>query len=97
MMNFTRLLMLLVVVAIAATLAGCGAAPVKVNIPVAVGCLGDVPARPVNTFGTGPYPGDKAAAQAALQDSSAWEGYATSLEAAMAGCEKKPVTTKEKQ
>jgi hypothetical protein len=55
-------------------------------LPVAVGCVGELPARPANTFGTGAYPGDKAAAQAALVDSAAWEGYATKLEVVVAGC-----------
>lgn len=67
-------------------LAGCAAEPQKVSIPVTVGCVGAVPARPVNTFGAGAYPGDKAAAQAALIDSAAWEGYATKLEVVIAGC-----------
>lgn len=69
-------------------LTGCAAAPKteRVEIPVAVPCVGEVPARPINTFGTGTYPGDKAAAQAALIDSAAWEGYATKLEVIIAGC-----------
>lgn len=67
-------------------LAGCAAEPQKVSIPVTVGCVGAVPARPVNTFGAGAYPGDKAAAQAALIDAAAWEGYATKLEVVIAGC-----------
>lgn len=73
----------------AALLSGCATtrpAPETVQVPVAVGCLGDVPARPMNRYGAGPYPGDKAAAQLALQDSAAWEVYSTGLEAAMAGC-----------
>lgn len=71
-------------------LAGCAATPEgeRVEIPVAVPCVGEVPARPVNTFGTGAYPGDKAAAQAALIDAAAWEGYATKLEVIIAGCAK---------
>lgn len=71
-------------------LAGCASAPKteRVEIPVAVPCVGEVPARPINTFGTGAYPGDKAAAQAALIDSAAWEGYATKLEVIIAGCSK---------
>jgi hypothetical protein len=72
-------------------LTGCATKPETVQIPVTVGCVGEVPARPVNTFGAGPYPGDKAAAQAALIDSSAWEGYATKLEVIIAGC---PAKTK---
>lgn len=67
-------------------LAGCAAEPRKVPVPVAVGCVGAVPARPVNTFGAGVYPGDKAAVQAALIDSAAWEGYALKLELVIAGC-----------
>ncbi len=70
-------------------LAGCAAEPQKVSVPVAVGCVGAVPARPVNTFGAGAYPGDKAAAQAALIDGAAWEGYALQLEVIIAGCPKK--------
>lgn len=67
-------------------LAGCATEPQKVSVPVTVGCVGQVPARPVNTFGAGAYPGDKVAAQAALIDSAAWEGYATKLEVVIAGC-----------
>lgn len=67
-------------------LGGCAAEQHKISVPVAVGCVGEVPARPVNTFGAGAYPGDKAAAQAALIDSAAWEGYALQLEIIIAGC-----------
>lgn len=67
-------------------LAGCASEPQKIPMPVAVGCVGPVPSRPVNTFGAGAYPGDKAAAQAALIDSAAWEGYALQLEVIIAGC-----------
>ena len=67
-------------------LAGCAGEPQKVSVPVTVGCVGKTPARPVNTFGAGAYPGDKAAAQASLIDSAAWEGYATKLEVVIAGC-----------
>lgn len=71
-------------------LAGCATTPepITVEIPVMVPCVGVVPVRPVNTFGTGSYPGDKAAAQAALTDSAAWEGYATKLEVVIAGCQR---------
>ena len=73
-------------------LAGCVHDPVKpeiVYVPVAVGCLGKKPARPVPKFGIGEYPGDKVAAQRALSDASEWEGYAVGLEATMAGCTEK--------
>ena len=70
-------------------LAGCAAEPQKVPVPVAVGCVGEEPARPINTFGAGTYPGDKAAAQAALVDGAAWEWYALKLEVIIAGCPKK--------
>lgn len=70
-------------------LAGCASEPQKIPMPVAVGCVGKEPARPVSTFGTGAYPGDKAAAQAALIDGAAWEGYALQLEVIIAGCPKK--------
>lgn len=86
----------LMVCAALALMAGCGAAPLKceptpvVEVPVAIGCLGDAPARPVKTYGAGNYPGDKAAAQSALIDAAAWEGYAVGLEAAQAGCDHKP-------
>jgi len=70
-------------------LAGCAAERQKVPLPVAVGCVGKVPVRPVNTFGAGAYPGDKAAAQAALIDGAAWEGYALKLEVVIAGCPRK--------
>lgn len=85
----------ILVVALAVALAGCGTMPrfepQIVKVPVQVGCLGDAPSRPVNTFNVGAYPGEKAAAQAALVDAAAWEGYAIGLEAAQAGCDKKPV------
>lgn len=71
-------------------LAGCASAPrtlKHVDVPVAVGCLGKAPARPVSKYGVGTWPGDKAAAQLALKDANAWERYAISLESAMAGCE----------
>jgi len=68
-------------------LAGCATKPAAVPVPVVVGCVGEVPARPVNTFGAGVYPGDKAAAQAALIDSALWESYALKLEVIIAGCQ----------
>jgi hypothetical protein len=81
------------VVALAAAMTGCGAMPQCdpqiVKVPVPVGCLGDAPVRPVNTFNVGAYPGEKAAAQAALVDAAAWEGYAIGLEVAQAGCDRK--------
>lgn len=69
-------------------LAGCAStpAPQVVNVPVHVPCLGALPERPAPQFGTGPYPGDKEAAKLAVLDSLAFQGYATKLEAAMAGC-----------
>ena len=70
-------------------LAGCATTPAPVPVPVSVGCVGALPARPANTFGAGAYPGDKLAAQAALIDSAAWEGYALNLEAVIAGCPRK--------
>lgn len=69
-------------------LVGCATKPQPVPVPVSVGCVGNLPSRPVNTFGAGAYPGDKAASQAALIDSAAWEGYATKLEVVIAGCPK---------
>ena len=84
----------LMIVALAAAMSGCGVIPrcesQVVKVPVPVGCLGSTPARPVNTFNVGVYPGEKAAAQAALVDAAAWEGYAIALEVAQAGCYKKP-------
>jgi starvation-inducible outer membrane lipoprotein len=73
-------------------LAACNTVPkvVEVKVPVAVGCLGDKQKRPEPKFGTGPYPGDKVAAQVALQDYAAMDGYATGLEVAMSGCDPKP-------
>lgn len=79
--------MKLILIALALLLTGCASTkPPTVSIPVAAGCVGELPARPVNAFGTGAYPGDKAAAQSALVDSAAWEGYATKLEVVIAGC-----------
>lgn len=69
-------------------LAGCASGPPAVSVPVTVGCVGPLPARPATLFGTGAYPGDKGAAQAALLDATAWEGYATKLEVVIAGCTK---------
>ena len=67
----------------------CASVPCKtdrIDMPVEVPCLGAKPARPAPTFGAGAYPGEKAAAQAALIDALAWGKYAIGLEAAMAGC-----------
>ena len=55
-----------------------------------VGCVGAVPALSASTFDAGAYTGDKAAAQAALIDSAAWEGYALKLDVVIAGCRKQP-------
>ena len=77
---------------LALALAGCAStreAGIPASVPVTVGCVGAVPARPVNTFGAGAYPGDKAAAQAALIDSAAWEGYSLKLEVIIVGCPRK--------
>lgn len=87
-----------VVVALVIALTGCGVMPrcepqPPVKVPVAVGCLGETPKRPANTFNVGAYPGEKAAAQAALVDAAAWEGYAIGLEVAQAGCDKKPTAS----
>jgi hypothetical protein len=77
-----------------ALLAACNTVPkkevVEVKVPVAVGCLGPTPKRPAPKFGIGPYPGDKVAAQLALGDYVAMDKYATGLEVAMAGCDRKP-------
>jgi hypothetical protein len=67
-------------------LVGCDTVPREVDVPVAVGCLGAMPTRPVSRYGVGDWPGDKAAAQLALTDANAWEQYAAGLEAAQAGC-----------
>lgn len=70
-----------------ALLAGCATKPpLEVNIPVTVPCVGELPARPGSTFGAGKWPGDKAAAQAALIDAALWQGYAVKLEVVVAGC-----------
>ena len=74
---------------LAALLAGCGAAPVKpveVQVPVTAPCIGIVPDRPGSTFGAGKWPGDAAAAQAALIDAALWQSYATKLEVVISGC-----------
>jgi hypothetical protein len=79
----------------ALALAGCATTQPKcepaqiVEKAVAIGCLGDTPDEPVDQVGAGEYPGDKAAAQAALIDAAAWKGYAVKLKAAQAGCDKK--------
>jgi hypothetical protein len=71
-------------------LVGCGSTPAPTaSVPVAIGCLGAVPARPVDQFGVGPHPGEKAAAQAALLDLGAYKKYSTGLEVAMTGCRPK--------
>ncbi len=90
-----RAALLLVVLALAGC---CTTKPaVTVEIPVKVGCLGDRPTKPVAQFGIGTYPvkpdgkdDDKKAAQIALADASAWEGYATKLEVMSAGCDPAP-------
>jgi hypothetical protein len=71
---------------IACMLAGCATKPVTVQVPVSVPCVGTVPDRPGSTFGAGKWPGDKAAAQAALIDAALWQGYAIKLEVVVAGC-----------
>jgi hypothetical protein len=78
----------LAAVALTLALAGCATKPptVEVKIPVAVPCAGELPARPGSTFGAGKWPGDKAAAQAALIDAALWQGYAVKLEVVVAGC-----------
>ena len=74
---------------------GCAAPAPKpesvqlVSKAVAVGCLGDQPARPVDVFRSGAYPGEKAAAQAALIDREAWRTYALRLEVSQEGCDRK--------
>lgn len=75
-------------------LAGCATAPAPrapetTKVAVSVSCLGDTGVRPLNTFNHGDYPGEAAAAKAALVDAAAWEGYAIGLEVAMSGCAKK--------
>jgi hypothetical protein len=70
---------------IACTLAGCATKPTAM-VPVSVPCVGAVPDRPGSAFGAGKWPGDKAAAQAALIDAALWQGYATKLEVVVAGC-----------
>lgn len=69
-----------------AALAGCATKPITVQVPVTVPCVGALPERPGSTFGAGKWPGDKAAAQAALIDAALWQGYATRLEVVVAGC-----------
>lgn len=66
-------------------MAGCATKPTAL-VPVSVSCVGTVPDRPSTTFGAGKWPGDKAAAKAALIDAALWQGYATKLEVVVAGC-----------
>lgn len=76
---------------LALLLTGCATAKQEpYKVPVGVGCLDAVPARPVAKLGAGDYPGEKAAAQAALLDADAWQRYSLKLEAAMSGCDPKP-------
>lgn len=75
---------------VALLLSGCATKRLIAEVPVGIGCLGPVPERPVPKFGGGEYPGDKEAAQAALLDSDAWQGYSLKLEVAMSGCDPKP-------
>lgn len=75
----------------AVVLVGCATTqstcvPEKIQMPVTVPCVKDAPLRPASTFGTGNWPGDKAAAQAALADATAWEAYAMKLEVVLEGC-----------
>ena len=82
--------MRLAVLAAAMLLAGCATRPpIETKVPVAVGCVGAVPARPAVTFGVGDWPGDKGAAIATQVDSLAFQSYTTVLEAIIAGCPKK--------
>jgi hypothetical protein len=66
--------------------AGCATKPIEVKVLVFVQRVGVVPDRPGTTFGAGKWPGDKAAAQAALIDAALWQGYATMLEVVVTGC-----------
>lgn len=75
------------IVAMCLALTGCGSTGPTAQVPVGVSCVEKKPARPEEKFGAGDYPGDKAAAQAALQDKNAWKGYAIELENIIAGCE----------
>lgn len=67
---------------------GCATAPkpVELHVSVSIPCVGTLPDRPGSPFGAGKWPGDNAAAQAALIDAALWQGYATKLEVVVAAC-----------
>ncbi|WP_395406323.1 hypothetical protein ACHMW6_06525 [Pseudoduganella sp. UC29_106] len=67
-------------------LAGCATKPITADKPVYAPCVKDVPARPVETFGEGEYPGEVQASKSAVIDLSTWKKYALQLEGVIAGC-----------
>lgn len=77
---------------IAAALSGCASAPtetqkvVEVDKPVAVSCLGTIPARPTYMYGKGVEPSDIEKGGILIKDFEAAEKYGTDWEAATAGC-----------
>lgn len=71
-------------------LAGCAKLPAEVIYqPVAVPCLGDMPARPAPSFGTSTgreYPGHTEASRAMARELARWEQWAEQVGVAVAGC-----------
>jgi hypothetical protein len=67
-------------------MAGCATLPPTVSVSVTVGRVGAVPAHPGQHAWRRRVPRRKAAAQAALIETAAWEGYASRLEVVLAGC-----------
>jgi hypothetical protein len=62
---------------------------VTVKVMVKEACIESTPIRPEFKTGTGPYPGDKAAAAILAEDFEMAEQYANAWEMAVVGCIKK--------
>lgn len=59
---------------------------VEVKVPVSVPCIKEKPAAPAYQYGSGPYPGDEAAAVMMASDLESAKQYGRAWEAATVGC-----------
>lgn len=72
------------ILTITSVVAGCSSAPVVrmpdvVRVPGVVGCLGNVPERPINTLQSRCLAGEAEAAKSALVDAATREVYSLQL------------------
>jgi len=73
---------------VAALLGGCASAPLRVDVPVMLPCLGPAPEAPAYRFGIGGYPSTDAEAVAILWgDLSEAKRYALDLAAQSSRCQ----------